>query len=172
MRSKDRSFVTRPAITNRQPRQLFRFFSFGGGLSLLPFISWIFPLRTNSVRILMRERLPTGNTSGRRAAISRLVPDLVDGRVVLKLRRREDMASRSVITCACCCGRLDPGGGVLHIQLLRPVSSAWPVALGRVRVNHSIFSSFQGSNFIRRSGSAGARLGWPDAEKRGAHSVR
>ena len=146
--------------------------------TLLAVIGWIFLLRIKLEAIPTGRKIPTENMLEFGQASSHSGLGMVGGCRVLKLCRREHMASGSILKCLCCCEGRNPGDEDLHApQLLCPVCSIWPIVRDRVDVGELMFPFFQSRNLTRHLRERGARCSlltphWPAAHKLGTHSFR
>ena len=172
-KAKDCSSAARPAIYKDQLCQFVDTFPFRDEFALPPGLGWISLPPVKSEVVPMRRKWPSGNTSEMGQASAHSVLGMVEGRLVLKPRRRRHVASVVILKRSFCCEGRDPHGEDLHIpQLLCPLRPNWPVVRGRVLVGGLISPSFQSPNLIRHLRSRGANLNWPPADKLGTHSLR
>ena len=121
----------------------------------------------------MRRTSPTENASEFGQASSHLALGMIGGCLVLELRRREHMASGSILKRSWCREGQNPDDEDLHIpQLFCPVCSIWPVVRDRVVAGELIFPSIQTCNLIRHLRERGASLKWPPTDKLSTNSLR
>ena len=109
-----RPFAVSPAVPRNQLCQPARSFSLRGEFTPPAVLSRIFPLRVSSNAIPMMREIPPANMSEVGRATSHSVLGMVGRRLVLRLRRRENVASGSILRRSCCFRGHDPRGENLH----------------------------------------------------------